>query len=392
MLDVRVVAILLASAPFSCYLVAGDVTASGTGFAVTADGHVLTNAQVVTGCGEVIEVLARVGERQVQAQVLSVVAQNDLALLKVASRFGTVLPLRDGTRVRLGEPVAAFGYPAPGILPESLHMTAGNVGALAGLAGDARSLQFIAPIQPGSGGGPLVDGSGNVVGIVMSKLSPIWSAKNIGDVPQNVNLALKASVIRDFLESRGVDYVTGTLASPVAITDLPAKVSAAVVRLQCIGSGAANTAQPTALGRAQSPVIEWRRGVLIAGYGSPATSYQYIFSEIENALTAYGVRIANRSSDWQLLTGEEVSIHDLVDMVRRQGSASLLHLKVDRDSLGSGYHALARCFDADGNLLWEEDASSGRSAATEQAAARSVAEQLRKKLKAHIGTPYLPLR
>ena len=79
------------------------------------------------------------------------------------------------------------------MISSSLNMTIGNVSALAGLGDDTRSLQFTAPIHPGNSGGPLVDASGNVVGVVTSKLSPLWTAKNIGDVPQNVNFALKAS-------------------------------------------------------------------------------------------------------------------------------------------------------------------------------------------------------
>jgi hypothetical protein len=115
-------------------------------------------------------------------------------------------------------------------------MTTGNISALAGLGDDARSLQFTAPIQPGNSGGPLVDVTGNVVGIVTSKLSPLWAAKNIGDVPQNVNFALKASVIREFLESRGVKYQAKNLGAAVPVTDLPGKVSGAVFPLQCLGT------------------------------------------------------------------------------------------------------------------------------------------------------------
>ena len=181
MRKLTVLAMLLTSAASS--LTAAEVIASGTGFAVSPGGHILTNAHVVSGCSKVT---ARIGGVELQAQVVSIDTQNDLALLKISGAFSTVLPLREGARVQLREPVVAFGYPLPGVVSSSLNMTTGNISALAGLGDDARSLQFTAPIQPGNSGGPLVDASGNVVGIVTSKLSPLWAAKNIGGVvPKN---------------------------------------------------------------------------------------------------------------------------------------------------------------------------------------------------------------
>ena len=50
-------------------------------------------------------------------------------------------------------------------------------------------LQFTAPVQPGNSGGPLFDQSGHVIGVVTSKLSPLWTAVHLGDLPQNVNFA-----------------------------------------------------------------------------------------------------------------------------------------------------------------------------------------------------------
>jgi hypothetical protein len=48
-----------------------------------------------------------------------------------------------------------------------------------------------------------------LLGLSLQKLSPLWAAKVVGDLPQNVNFALKASLIKGFLESRGVEYQTG---------------------------------------------------------------------------------------------------------------------------------------------------------------------------------------
>ncbi|MFV3492931.1 trypsin-like peptidase domain-containing protein, partial [Mycobacterium tuberculosis] len=93
---------------------------------------------------------------------------NDLAVLKVAGPAERSLPLRPS--IRLGEGIAAFGFPHSDLLATTGNFTLGNVTALAGLRDDSRYLQISAPVQSGNSGGPLLDGSGNVVGVVTAKL------------------------------------------------------------------------------------------------------------------------------------------------------------------------------------------------------------------------------
>jgi len=104
---------------------AADVVASGTGFVISHQGHVVTNAHVVSGC---TSVTARIGDLELPAQMVSIDSQNDLALLKISGALGNVLSIREGTRLQLGEPVVAFGYPLQGVISISLNMTTGNIG------------------------------------------------------------------------------------------------------------------------------------------------------------------------------------------------------------------------------------------------------------------------
>src|SRR5262249_16504412 len=68
---------------------------------------------------------------------------------------------------------ATYGFPYHGLLSTSGDFTLGNVTSLAGMGDDTRFLQMSTPIQPGNSGGPLLDMSGAVVGVVVAQLSAV---------------------------------------------------------------------------------------------------------------------------------------------------------------------------------------------------------------------------
>ena len=68
-----------------------------------------------------------------------------------------------------------------------------------GLGDDPRAWQISVPVQTGNSGGPLLDESGNLVGVVVSKLG-LKAARVTGDLPQNVNYAVKSSYALALLE------------------------------------------------------------------------------------------------------------------------------------------------------------------------------------------------
>lgn len=202
----------------------------GTGFFVTPDGHVVTNAHVVEGCRSV-SVSMPGNAAPSPALVLARDKDGDLALLATELETSHVGRLRMG--VRLGEPVAAFGYPLAGLLGTSGNFTIGNVTALSGLGEDSRNIQISVPVQGGNSGGPLVDASGNVVGIVSGKLDALAVAVATGDVPQNVNFAVRASVAATFLESSGIAFETGEPEATLPAPDLADLAKALSVHIVC---------------------------------------------------------------------------------------------------------------------------------------------------------------
>jgi serine protease Do len=170
----------------------------------------------------------------VAAQVVARDEDNDLALLSATIHPPAVAALR--LSVRQGEAVAAYGYPLPGLLASGGNLTTGNITALSGIGDDSRYLQISAPVQPGNSGGPLLDGGGNVVGIVEGKLDATKVANAIGDVPQNVNFAIKASVVATFLDSNGIHYASEVSAADRSPADVADNARRFTVQVECRGS------------------------------------------------------------------------------------------------------------------------------------------------------------
>lgn len=179
-----------------------ESASSGTGFFVSPEGHLLTNAHVVDKCRQFL--VTPPGTDAMAAKLLAVDVANDLALLKISAAPSAVATIRPS--IQLGEQVAIFGYPLSSVLSRNGNFTLGNITALAGLGDDSNRLQISAPVQPGNSGGPMIDQHGNLVGVVVSKLNAVKMAEAVGDVPQNVNFAIKASVAINFMTSNGVGY------------------------------------------------------------------------------------------------------------------------------------------------------------------------------------------
>ncbi len=179
---------------------------TGTGFFVSDSGHFVTNAHVVEGCSE-IAVKADDGS-VTDAARLATDTENDLALLKIDKKPARVAALRIGAR--LGEGVEAFGFPHTDVLSTSGNFTLGNITALSGLHDNTRYLQMSAPVQAGNSGGPLLDGSGNLVGVVSAKLDAIKMVMASDDLPQNVNFAVKSAMVAAFLDANRVAYKVST--------------------------------------------------------------------------------------------------------------------------------------------------------------------------------------
>lgn len=180
-----------------------NLFSTGTGFAFDRSGLLLTNRHVVVECTEI-----RVRSRQ--ARAVTADDANDLAVIDVGFPTPVIATFRGDSDGRAGDSVVAVGYPLIGLLSSQANVTTGTISATAGLRDDRRYLQITAPVQQGNSGGPLIDLSGFVVGVISAKLDALKVAGVTGDIPQNVNFAIKASIVRQFFDKFHFPYETRT--------------------------------------------------------------------------------------------------------------------------------------------------------------------------------------
>ena len=183
---------------------------TGSGVILSEDGFIVTNAHVVEGATEIQVQLAfidgpsgqsvvRPRGRRLVAEVIGIDLETDLAVLKIDAEGLPTLQLADSEQIRQGQLVLAFGSPLG--LENSVSM--GVVSSVARqLEPDDRMIyiQTDAPINPGNSGGPLVDVSGNVIGISTMIFSRSGGSDGVGfAVPSNIVVS-----VTDQLREQGV--------------------------------------------------------------------------------------------------------------------------------------------------------------------------------------------
>jgi S1-C subfamily serine protease len=205
---------------------------TGTGFVISANGHIITNHHVIDGCvGDITGNLS--GEAATTLRLVSSDQSNDLALLQgPAASFKTYAKIRDRA-IHSGDSVVAIGYPYHGLLTSDFTVTTGIVSSLSGMLNDTRFLQISAAVQPGNSGGPLLDTSGEIVGMVAAKLNALKFARYTGTIPENINFAIKTGTIRDFLDNSVVPYETVAPGAELKTADIAGNARAYTLLISC---------------------------------------------------------------------------------------------------------------------------------------------------------------
>jgi len=206
-----------AAALLICTFLPFAAKGAGSSVLVAKDGYLITNEHVIAGCATLNAVsigpVTAVGHDQA----------NDLALLKSNAEI-TAEPLPLSTAAtRLGAEVIAVGYPLQGIA-KGLDVTKGIV---SGLDKNGPQLQFTAPVQPGNSGGALLDRSGTLVGILVSKFTARFGFVRGGS-------AVRREVVQAFLSAQSVRPVLADGRPERSIKDIAELARRSVFAIECL--------------------------------------------------------------------------------------------------------------------------------------------------------------
>jgi serine protease Do len=209
----------------------GEIKSLGSGFIVTPDGYIMTNAHVVANAEEVVVRLA--DKREFKAKVIGSDRRTDVALIKIKAEKLPTVSVGDPSKLKVGEWVMAIGSP----FGFDSTVTKGIVSAMGRSLPDENYTPFIqtdAAVNPGNSGGPLFNLRGEVVGINSQIYSQTGGFMGISfaipiDLATNISNQLKVNgkvtrgrlgirlqeVTKDLAESFGLDHAKGALVAQV---------------------------------------------------------------------------------------------------------------------------------------------------------------------------------
>ena len=207
-----------------------QLAGSGTAFAVTPEGHLITNYHVISDCRTLSFRLP--GSPPVETSILATNEGFDLALLK-ADISTPAVSFQSQRRIRLGDDIVVYGFPLLGDLSSQGNLTSGLVSALTGLNDDLSTFQISAQIQPGNSGGPVFDQYGTVVGVVVSTANQDYFAQQSGNIPQNVNFAITADITQTFMRANNIRYQTADRTAELRTADIAEQAQSVTGALLC---------------------------------------------------------------------------------------------------------------------------------------------------------------
>ena len=169
---------------------------SGSGFAISKKGHLITNFHVVEGCD-----LNKVHHNGsiFDANIIAVDKINDIALIKINKSFNQIFPVSEQD-VALLEEVIVAGYPLGRHISSSIKTHKGVITSLSGAGDNYSNFQTDAAINQGNSGGPIINQKGNVVGIAVAT----WVEEGV----QGVHFGIKSSTLKTFASANGLSFAS----------------------------------------------------------------------------------------------------------------------------------------------------------------------------------------
>ncbi len=269
----------------------GGGVATGSGFLIDTEGHIITNSHVVDGASKV-QVTLGSEETSHDAEIVGTDPATDVALLKVDVPADQLHPLAlgDSSKVQVGDPVVAIGNP----FGLDRTVTSGIVSALQRQieAPNGFSISHViqtdAAINPGNSGGPLIDSSGSVIGI-NSQIQSGGGGGNVG-IGFAVPINTARDVVRQIEQDGEVEHayigITGGSVTPAIAGALKLQTDKGVLVNEVIEDGPADKAGIEA-GKAEATIegAQVRLGgdIITEIDGEPVTSMEDVIDAVDAA-------------------------------------------------------------------------------------------------------------
>src|SRR5215831_16164157 len=173
----------------------------GSGFVINPEGYVLTCAHVV---GDQTKATLWIEGKRYEGKVIAADTNVDAAVVLVEGSHPSFHNLNFAREMQyqMGQDAFTLGFPLADILGSKPRLNKGLISSTAGFQDDPKQLQISAEIQPGNSGGPVLDAHAQVIGMAAASLNPMKTLLATGgQLPQNVNFAVKNEPLRGLLAS-----------------------------------------------------------------------------------------------------------------------------------------------------------------------------------------------
>ena len=172
---------------------------SGTAFFINSKGYLLTNNHVVEGC-KLQQI--KYNDKDYEAKIIATDKILDLALMKIEAKPKNYLNFSESSPEKL-QKVYVAGYPFGKGLSDDLKISSGIVSSVKGFDDNSNEFQVDAPINPGNSGGPIVDDTGELIGIAVAGLAK--------DKSEGINFGIKSLSAVTFLKTNNIDPETSIM-------------------------------------------------------------------------------------------------------------------------------------------------------------------------------------
>lgn len=206
---------------------------SGTGFIVSNQGHIVTNAHVVKDCQQVT---VRGAVPQMAATILAKDTAHDLALLKIGEGVRKTAVIRGtGGLPQAGSSALVMGYPMEHGISGEYILRETKIIDTKGPDGDPQWLQLTNSVELGNSGGPLLDSSGEVIGVIIGKAQLLKMNETTAqeETVRQFDLAISLPVLKHFLAANKVFYRTSNADHYLPWKRIEAQARQYIVNIHC---------------------------------------------------------------------------------------------------------------------------------------------------------------